>query len=284
LKEYNKTRKYKQKKHREETLESLDNMRSSNPSEYWKLLKSLDNESSPRNPAKEIDVTNWSSYFEKLIKNKNKKPSEWKEEVEKMECSMPPSILDSEISLKEIQTSIKALKNKKAPGLDQISNEMIKYSQHVMLPLLHKLFKLVLKSGCYPKEWAEGYITPIYKSGDPLSKDNYRGITISSCLGKLFNSVLNTRLDNFLTQRNVLSETQIGYKKGSRPSDHIFVLKSLVDKIVKLEKKKLYTCFVDFRKAYDTVDRDALFFKMLSNGVTGNFYKLIKDMYNKTSL
>ena len=64
----------------------------------------------------------------------------------------------------------------------------------------------------------------------------------------------------------------------------MFVLKTLVDKITKLDTSKLYTCFVDFRKAFDTMNDQALFQKVSNLGITGHFLQVIKDMYHKTSL
>ena len=68
-------------------------------------------------------------------------------------------------------------------------------------------------------------------------------------------------------------------RPGYRTSDHSFVLKTLVNKYLHLHKKKLYVCFVDFRKAFDLVWHEGLFLKLLELGIGGNMYKLIKDMY-----
>ena len=236
-------------------------MRSESPAEYWNLLKMLKEDSSQKDAAAEINTDEWAKYFQKLNQSHEKASCTYMDAMHEIEENTTlPSELDKIISVSEIQKCIKNLKNRKAQGLDQISNEMIKYSQHVTIPLLHKLFNLILRSGIYPKQWTVGYITPIFKSGNPLVQDNYRGITIMSCLGKLFNSVINTRLDNYLIGKNIIHDVQIGYKKGSRTTDHIFVLKTLADKITKLEKGKLFTCFVDFRKAFDTVSHNALFY------------------------
>ena len=63
---------------------------------------------------------------------------------------------------------------------------------------MHKLFNAVLQLEIYPKEWKMGYTTPIFKSGDRFDSSNYRGITIMSCVGKFFNSILNHR---YISQR-----------------------------------------------------------------------------------
>ena len=135
----------------------------------------------------------------------------------------------------------------------------------------------------FPSSWCEGRITPIYKSGNKNDLSNYRGICISSCLGKLFTSVLNTRLKNYVLQQNILHQAQIGFLPNHGTSDHIFTLRTLVDNYVSHSTNgKLYTCFIDFKKAFDSVWHDGLFYKLLHYKIGGKFYDLIKNLYSKT--
>ena len=97
--------------------------------------------------------------------------------------------LDFPISGEEILNVSKSLKNKKAPFSDLIKNEMIKASCGFLLNAYKKLSNTILQSGMYPSNWCEGLITPIFKSGDNTDPGNYRGICVSSCLGKFFSSV-----------------------------------------------------------------------------------------------
>ena len=142
------------------------------------------------------------------------------------------NFLDVVIKQSEISKSISKLKNNKASGLDSVSNEMLKSGISTLLPCLHKLFNLVFSSGIYPASWATGYISPIFKTGDCRQAENYRGITINSNIGKLFNMILNTRLDTYLDENNIIDVSQIGFKKNARTSDHMFVLKTLIDKYI----------------------------------------------------
>jgi len=103
---------------------------------------------------------------------------------------------------------------------------MIKTSQLYLLESLQKIFN----TGVYPKIWAKGYIVPIFKNESKEDPRNYRGITIGSCLGKLFGKIMNTRLEKFLSSINIISLEQIGFCKEKRTSDHHFVLKTLIDK------------------------------------------------------
>ena len=116
---------------------------------------------------------------------------------------------------------------------------MLKYGNFVLQPCLVKVFNIILSSGIYPAEWVQGLIFPIYKTGDPLNPSNYRGIAITSCLSKLFNSILNARLEKYILKNELIRNEQIGFKAGCRTSDHIFKLKTIIDKYLNKSKKTL---------------------------------------------
>jgi hypothetical protein len=69
-----------------------------------------------------------------------------------------------------------------------------------------------------------------------LNPNNYRGITVMSCLAKLFNRVLNNRLDSFLECNSIIVKEQIGFQKKSRTSDHMFILRIMIDKYKNMSK------------------------------------------------
>jgi hypothetical protein len=186
-------------------------------------------------------------------------------------------------SEKEVSNAIKKLKTGKAAGPDQILGEMLKCGADILQPLLVKLFNKILSHGLYPKVSAEGIIVPILKKGDPSVPDNYRGITISSALGKLFGIILNERLQEFCSESNLIDECQIGFKKKARTTDHMFIIRTLIEKYCKKGKKPLYACFVDFQKAFDSIWHEAMLVKLLRCEIGGPFYKIIKSMYENIS-
>ena len=167
--------------------------------------------------------------------------------------------LDHEITEQEIRQAVKKLKNKKAAFVEKIRNEMIKASLESLMPVFIKLFNLILRSGKMPDMWCQGLITPIYKSGDRSDPTNYRGICVSSCLGKLFCYILNQRLYLYFEEKKILHNSQIGFLPENRTADHVFTLRTLIDKCVHCHKEKVYACFVDFRKAFDSVWHEGLF-------------------------
>ena len=111
-----------------------------------------------------------------------------------------------------------------------------------------------------------------------VTPNNFRGLTINSCLSKAFTSILNERLQKYLHVNDIINKYQIGFAKKSQTSDHMLVLKTIADKY-KAANKKIYFGFVDFKKAYDTVWRDGLLYKLLKNGINGKFYNVIESMY-----
>ena len=95
----------------------------------------------------------------------------------------------------------------------------------------------------------------MYKNkGSKADPDNYRGITILSCLGKLFTGTINYRLEQFLNDAGTIGPEQAGFRKGYSTIDHVFVLHNLINMYLH-KGKRLYGCFVDYRKAFDSVDR-----------------------------
>ena len=88
--------------------------------------------------------------------------------------------------------------------------------------MLYTLFNLILDSGCFPKNWSEGIIISIYKKGDSNITDNYRGITLVSCISKIFTSILNDRLLKWSQQYNVKFDAQFGLRPGYGTTDAVF--------------------------------------------------------------
>ncbi len=157
---------------------------------------------------------------------------------------------------------------------------MIMAGKIVLLPIIKRLFNMILETECVPDCWSEGFLVPIFKKGDKEQPTNYRGISITSCLGKLFSRLLSTRLINYLELNNTMSCFQGGFQKNKRTSDHIFVLKCIIEQS-KANKQPLFACFVDLRKAFDTVWRQGLLYKLLyQNNISFKYTRIIKNMYS----
>ena len=127
-----------------------------------------------------------------------------------------------------------------------------------------------------------GIITPIHREGPKDDPDNYRGICIGGALSKVLSTMMNNRLTDYSKANSLIDKSQIGFLTMNRTADHLLSLKSMVNKYVNDEKGRLYVCFIDFRKAFDTVWHQGLFQKLEAAGINGNFINTLKDMYQKT--
>lgn len=285
LKLYRKNCKKKSRQFRQHMIETLNNLHSSNPKAYWNLVQKLKGDE--HHNLSKISSDEWLNHFKSLGKPQFfKHPinlTKVQSEKEALESETNFTELDFRISKSEIIAGIRELKNGKACGPDGICNEMLKHGTHVMLDPLEKAFNLILSTGVYPTSWARGFIKPIHKKGDPMAVDNYRGITITSVLGKLFNAIINTRIVEFLNNRNILKPEQIGFRAKCRTADHALVIKTLADKY-KSKKRALYTCFVDFQKAFDSVSHPCLLYKLLLLNMNGRVYRIIQNLYSKINL
>ena len=84
---------------------------------------------------------------------------------------------------------------------------------------------------------------------------------------------------NFMDIRVFHPNEQLDFCKGAQTNDHIFTLKTVIDKYTRKHKVRVYACFVDLRKAFDTVCRDLLLHKITCLGISGNFFNCLTDMY-----
>ena len=174
-----------------------------NTGDFWNTWKEMDENIEQTNFSDNVHGEVWQNYYQKLYtKPKNLKDSlpvdlggTFENFLKQNKVNIPESkrvkltndcekVLNKDIDSKELLNIVKRLKSKKAVAVDLISNEMIKFGTSTFKNALIKLFNLILKSNHIPKGWSQGLITPVHKKGDKLKPDNYRGICITSCLGK----------------------------------------------------------------------------------------------------
>ena len=122
-------------------------------------------------------------------------------------------------------------------------------------------------------------IAAIHKKGSKTDPSNYRGISLLSCFGKLFMTLLNNRLLEFAINNKIISPNQLVFLPGNRTSDAHLIIHNLIQSQCHNNKKYMYSCFIDFSKAFDTVPRDKLLQKLLNYDIKGKFFNTIKNIY-----
>ena len=242
----------------------------------WKNAKDLDTPHRTPN----ISGDQWFSHFLNLHTEKCDETLE--DPPNKPNSPDDQAEIDKPFSNKEFKRVIKSLKNAKASGFDGICNEMIKSTPMFVLKLIHKFLNLCLQKSLVPNAWCREVINPIFKDGSVDDANNYRGICISSAFLKILCTLLNNRLQDHCTRLNVINQNQIGFRKNHRTADHLLTLKSVVKKYVTIGKKKLFTCFVDFKKAFDSVWHQGIFYKVAKTGFVGKPLDLIRNIYKNT--
>ena len=192
----------------------MRNLRSNNTKEYWKLINS-----ESKNDDIQASLQDLFNYYKETNENNS-------QEDDASELLLDNSLgrnelqdlandeINQPITHDELLKAVKLLQNNKSPGYDKVMNEYLKSTFSTMSPLILKLFNVIFDKGIVPKVWTIGNIKPIYKNkGNPKDPENYRPITLLSNFGKLFTSVINTRLNNFADKHNLICDTQAGFRK-----------------------------------------------------------------------
>ena len=201
-------------------------------------------------------------------------------------CPLDPNIqqvdsseLNTPITKDEVKTALRQAPRNKALGIDNIDPSYLNHDS--IIEFLLSLFNhCLLKGGC-PAAWKKTLIYPIHKSGqlnirDPLS---YRGISLQSTVLKLYTHILNQRLSSWLEENNILSDLQNGFRPQRSCQDHMLSLYNIVLNR-RLSGNDTFCCFVDFRKAFDSVSRGRLWDKLSQYGINGPFLSSIQSLYD----
>ena len=191
--------------------------------------------------------------------------------------------LNENITLSEVWKAITKAKCGKACGNDSIPVDVLK--NDVCVSFLHILFNVCFNSGIVPSEWGKIIISPIPKSSttdlrDPLS---YRGIALSCSMYKLYSSILNDRISQWSEDNDVIVDEQNGFRKNRSTNDHLSSLTNIIETRKRL-RQSTFCAFIDFKKAYDFVERGILWNKLTSViGVNGKIVIAIKSLYNNVT-
>ena len=188
------------------------------------------------------------------------------------------NIFEECFTLSELEKAMKKLKLRKSPGPDKIHNEMLTNLGTVGMQVILNLINLTWSSGQIPDMWKLATIKPILKKGKPEENpSSYRPISLTSCLGKLAERMINNRLYWWLETSNILNNHQAGFRAGNRTDDQLFRLSQrVIDGFQDEDKLSTTAVFVDLQQAYDRVWRKGLLWKMLNVGIHGNLYRWIK--------
>lgn len=264
---YKYTCKTKQQKYFESIASRLDEV-DVYSKKWWNILKDLKNEKYKKSSYLHID--DFYSYFKVLL---NSSPSVFN--ICYVESYIENDMLDKLITLEEVEKVLKTLPSNKAPGTDRIPYEFFKFTPISFKKVLMNLFNSIFTADEIPMSFKDSLIFPIYKKGNIESAENYRGISFLNSIAKIFSAILLHRLQIWEEHHKILNEYQAGFRRNYSTFDNIYNLTS----IIQIYGNKLYCFFVDFKAAFDTVNRNALFYKLHKLGISTKFLRILREWY-----
>lgn len=181
------------------------------------------------------------------------------------------------VSEEEFEHHLGRLKKRKACGPDDIMAEALIYADTSTKSAMRSVIEGCLNGKALAHSWREATIHSLHKKGPTNVAANYRGISIGNAIYKLYASILTTRLSTFVDENDLLPDTQNGFRAKRSAIDNIYVLN-----FCSQLKKQLYCAFIDFRAAFDRVNRAKLFAKMKKLGIPEYLIKAIAEIYNST--
>lgn len=182
-----------------------------------------------------------------------------------------------------IKEIISKVRPSKSPGLDKISNKILKQLPPQAIELLNNIFNQCLKRGYFPNLYKKAKVIPIPKPNkDKYLPSSYRPISLLSNIGKLFEKIIHIRLSELLEQNNLISPQQFGFRSQHSTVHQILrVFKAI--KQNKSDRKSTGMILLDIEKAFDTVWHDGLIYKLLKHDVPLYICKILKSFLTDRS-
>ena len=169
------------------------------------------------------------------------------------------------------------MKPNKAPGPDDLEIDLVKTAGEPLAEELAKLFTRCLEIRKIPEVWRKSNLTIIFKKGNKKELKNYRPISLLPQIYKIFTKIITKRIEKKLDEAQTTE--QAGFRKGFSTMDHIHTINQLREKCNQYNLPLCLT-FVDFEKAFDSVEIDTILQSLVSQGIELTYIHLLRDIYS----
>ena len=255
----------------------------------WKIIHQIGDENKTADPSKVrlLDGTlpkgiqellnGWSEYFSALLNNTSKYADQANHPA-----PSPPlrEIKTTNFTRTEIVQAIKDLKRNKAPGPDYaMTAEALKDGGNFIVDELLQICKLVYEECQAPSQWTSSLIIPLPKKGNLQLMTNYRGISLMSIAAKVYNRMILNRIRTIIDAK--LRKNQAGFRTGRSCIQQIHILRRIMEGAFS-QNIPLFITFIDFKKAFDSIDRAMMFAILRHYGIPEKIVSAIRVMYDQS--
>ncbi len=258
-------------------IDSIQNDISSNPKKLWNYIKKNNRVSKHCNQHEYIyedsksetpcEIANmFAKYFESTFKKSKNGNTPDCVEMQDQRLSI------NEISESEVIEALKTVRPSRTLGPDGIPPFLIKGLGSFLIPAITYIFNLILKEKTFPALWKISYIIPIHKSGKKEIINNYRPIAIQCSLAKLFEKIISKNIYSYMS--SLLIENQHGFVKGRSIDTNLVTFTEVITESLR-SQKQIDTIYIDFSKAFDSLDHNILLYKIRNYGFGNNLVSLI---------
>ena len=262
----------------------------------WRLTKALNDENAPlgqisleKNGQIYTGKQAADIFIEQYEEVSNLKVPEVKEqeilqelqEYQNQDEHMEPTEMNSPFKIDELRTALSSLQLKKAPGPDQITNEMLINMGPQAKKKLLQLINDSWRTGIVPEIWREATILPINKKEKDKNKaTSFRPISLTSCVGKLMERLINGRLTWHLENNGHINAGQTAFRQNRSTEDQITYISQAIEDSFQ-DKKHTLAVWIDLEKAFDKVWKNGLKLKLRKCGIGGRMFKWIEQYLTK---
>lgn len=243
-------------------------------SESWKFMKNLKSDQKNKANVQIIPTKKWIDHYQKLL-------TENREEY--LLNSPTDVIVEGDtivVNIDQVKKAVRKLKNGRAAGPGGIPAELIKCGSEKLFEQLTWCINQYLNGDPVPAEWKEAYISSIHKKGNKLECSNYRGISVTSTMSRLYGRIIRDLIEQ--EYMNKEEEEQSGFRAGRTCTDNIFCLKQVIEKRSAVSQET-HLMFIDLQKAYDTVPVKKLWKVLHETNVNHTIIRALKNLYDGTS-
>ena len=241
-------------------------------------------------PTKLLEV--WSTHFETLAQSQmDSQPvlQELQTELSSLATTSyqrEEHFLDVPFSVEEVEHILgNKMKLGKASGPDSLMTEHLRYGGPTITLWLTEILNFIVESEEIPPILKHGITIPIYKGGgkDPLEANSYRGITLTSVISKVLESLILLRMEPLINGSGLLHLNQSAYRKRVSCADAIFATQEIINRYMQ-ENSKVFLCLYDLQKAFDTVEIPVLLHRLFAAGINSKTWRILQNGYtNSTS-